>query len=285
MAVRREERRPREKLHFWGPAQRRRVILFGLLGPFMPAMSALDAQGREAALRSLLVRATKLTAIFSLLVAGLLWLNGRALIALWVGERFVGSYAIALVLVVGYAVALAQSPGVVFLQARGRHQIVGWWTVGEGLANVLLSIVLARPLGVFGVALGTAIPMLVIKLTVQPWYVMRTAGLSSRQYLGQSLFRPSAAGIAYFGAIYLVVGETPPHLMALVLRVALQAVGFAILVFAFVANDEDRKLVLEKVEGWRKAGEGRSEGQARTSRTGANDQRVYARGSMGSGPA
>ena len=62
--------------------------------------------------------------------------------------------------------------------------------LAEGVVNLALSLWLVKSLGIFGVALGTFIPMLVTKLIVQPLYVCRVSFIPYGEYmreLGRSL--------------------------------------------------------------------------------------------------
>jgi O-antigen/teichoic acid export membrane protein len=168
-----------------------KLVIFAALGPLMPLMSALDGQQRQRELRQLFITGTRLTALLTGGLAGLLWLDGEAVITLWIGPDFTESYWLALILAVGFGISLAQSPSVVVLQARARHHVVGVWTLLEGVANVLLSVYWARRYGLVGVALGTIVPMLCVKILVQPAYTLRTLQIPWRTYLGSAFARPA----------------------------------------------------------------------------------------------
>ena len=84
---------------------------------------------------------------------------------------------------VGYVVNFSQSPAVVLLIAKGRHKDLGWWSLAEGLANLILSIYWATKYGVIGVAWGTVVPMVITKLVVQPILVARHSAIRIPEYL------------------------------------------------------------------------------------------------------
>jgi O-antigen/teichoic acid export membrane protein len=69
----------------------------------------------------------------------------------------------------------------------------------EALANLLLSVALARPLGVEGVALGTALPNVIANLAVAV-YVCRALRVGVVDYGRQAFLKPAAlaAGLAAF---------------------------------------------------------------------------------------
>ncbi|MBD3242858.1 MAG: oligosaccharide flippase family protein [Chitinivibrionales bacterium] len=153
------------------------------VGVVTPRFARLDGTQRHQEMRRLFRR--------SLYVGGLLAFGGgmmaavfgRAFIALWVGDGFQAAVPVLWVLLASYTLGLAQSSGYGLMLARDRHRVFARIMVIEAMANVALSIVLAPRLGILGVALGTAIPMLVVKLLVQPIYVCRVARVSLREYV------------------------------------------------------------------------------------------------------
>jgi O-antigen/teichoic acid export membrane protein len=172
--------------------------------PLMSRMAALEADRKTAELRDLFLRSTRFTSIMSFSLAGLLLLNGRAVLKLWVGEEFVPSFDLVVILVIPYAVALAQLPSVSAIYACGRHRPMAVWTALEGVLNLALSIYLGQRLGLLGVALGTAVPMLFVKLFVQPWFTLRLLRVSSTVYLRESIGRPLLITTVWLGLCFVL---------------------------------------------------------------------------------
>jgi peptidoglycan biosynthesis protein MviN/MurJ (putative lipid II flippase) len=69
------------------------------------------------------------------------------------------------------------------MYAVNKHYYYAIAIIIEAVANLLLSIILVFRCGILGVALGTLIPMLIIRVCVMPLYVSRVAGLDLREYL------------------------------------------------------------------------------------------------------
>jgi O-antigen/teichoic acid export membrane protein len=181
-----------------------RQILLAVASPLMGVMGELDGQSRQQELKEFLLRATRTTALLSLFLGSMLFLNGKTLIRLWVGESLLSSYPILLILLAGYVLALAQQPSADVLIVKARHRLRGWWTLAEGMANLLLSIYWARRYGLIGVALGTAVPMLVAQILIQPWYALRVVELSARRYVKDALARPAIACAIFLAFCRLV---------------------------------------------------------------------------------
>src|SRR5205823_10364205 len=120
----------------------------------------------------------------------LLLVNGKSLIRLWVGSSLVSSYSLVVVLALAYMVQLSQHTTLLVSVARVRHALLGWWNIVEGIANVLLSLYWASKWGLMGVALGTAVPMIISKIVIQPYYALRAVRVSARQSFQEGLARP-----------------------------------------------------------------------------------------------
>ncbi len=147
-----------------------------------PRFATLDGIGDREQLRKLFLRSLSVAAVLSCAAGTLGMVLGRSFIALWVGPRFSGAAVVLHILVPCYALALAQNTGISVMYALRKHHFFAVACVVEGLANVALSIYLAPRFGIAGVAMGTALPMLAMKLLAQPVYVSRIVGVSLSQY-------------------------------------------------------------------------------------------------------
>lgn len=70
------------------------------------------------------------------------------------------------------------------------HKSLAYVVLMEGIANVILSVVLVRPLGIVGDALGTAIPLLCTSLFFLPRHMCRQLKFPIRQFLVEAYFFP-----------------------------------------------------------------------------------------------
>jgi O-antigen/teichoic acid export membrane protein len=165
-------------------------------------------------------------ALLSILGGVLLLVDGRALLRIWVGEEFLSAYPLLAVLTVGYMINLAQHPSLLIVIAKGRHGPLGWWSIAEGVANIILSIVWGMSHGLLGVAMGTIVPMLVVKIIIQPWYALSAAEVSAWEYLGRGLGRPLMVGLLFVVVTWKISisAETTAPLFAAM-------VGFHVVIF------------------------------------------------------
>jgi O-antigen/teichoic acid export membrane protein len=199
-------------------------------------------------IRKMLRLATKVATLLSTVVTVSFILYGRVFIAQWMGPSYVDAYWPAVILVSALFTDLAQQPSVSYLLGVSRHRYLAFQTLGEGIANLLLSMYWARQYGMVGVALGTLVPMVIAKLFLQPAYVCRQTGIPLQEYyvgvLGKSAMVPASLGIVTWWFLFRSF-----HLSSLwrvCAVVVLQAALSALASFFFVLERDDRHRILNK---------------------------------------
>jgi O-antigen/teichoic acid export membrane protein len=171
-----------------------------------PAVSALEARGDGAAIRAVFLDSTRYVLWLILPVQLGLLLLGRSFLGLWLGPQYaVESYPTLVILTLPLSLALSQSVAVRILYGTGRLRRYAYGTLAEAAANLLLSVLLVRPFGIEGVALGTAIPNVIFNGVVGVC-VCRSLGVGLGEYLRRSFLAPCAAALLP-GAVWLAAAH------------------------------------------------------------------------------
>lgn len=148
-----------------------------------PRFAALDGAKERAKLQDLFLRSLSISALLAFGAGMLAIVFGGRFITFWVGEDFAKSIVILQILAISFAFALSQNPGIGLMYALNKHHFFAIATIIEAIANLILSILLVSKYGIIGVAMGTAVPMLIVKVFVQPIYVARIANVSIWNYI------------------------------------------------------------------------------------------------------
>jgi O-antigen/teichoic acid export membrane protein len=160
-----------------------------------PAVSTLEASGDHDGIRKVLLDNTR--HVLWLIVpveVGLLML-GRPFLALWMGEKYAElSFPTLVILAAPLALAIAQSVAARVLYGVGRLRWFARAMLFEAGCNLLLSLALAKPLGIEGVALGTSIPNLIMDVVIVA-AVCRMLGLGIGAYVRRAFLGPCVAGL------------------------------------------------------------------------------------------
>lgn len=163
------------------------TLMMALFGVLAPVFSRQSDTNESRALRQTYFFSTRLSIIVSSFIAFGLIVWGRPFISVWMGNKYADAYPVLVYLTLGCTFALWQNPSVQLLYGVSKHGIYAIFNLIEGIANLLLSLFLVHKFGMVGVALGTAIPMAVMKLFVQPVYVAKVTGIDLGGYIRNAL--------------------------------------------------------------------------------------------------
>jgi O-antigen/teichoic acid export membrane protein len=183
---------------------------------------------------TLLRRQSLAQGLVAAFVLGSTAILGPHFLRLWLHEPWIDqSVVIMQILLPAYFIALLATPGQAMLFGSGKLRGLTWLTVAEALANLVLSIALVYPFGIYGVAIGTAIPLAVFRGIVFPWLMNRDADFSLGAYWRMHVPAISVGivFVALCGAGLWLRVDTWPRLVATGLGML---VVFLLLVVTFV---------------------------------------------------
>jgi O-antigen/teichoic acid export membrane protein len=147
-------------------AEYQRLLCNQFNGLLFPVVVRFEARGDRDALKHTMVEGTRLALALVTGAAICLIGFGRPLVAAWMGPDFGAAVVPLYLLAVTGVVLVGQGPLGNVLLASGRQRLVAWTSLAEAVANLALSVLLGRRYGLLGVALGTAVPILIANLFV-----------------------------------------------------------------------------------------------------------------------
>jgi O-antigen/teichoic acid export membrane protein len=221
-------------------------LMIAVLGLLSPWFSHLLGSNDRQQIKRVFLFGTKMSAAIATIVASLLIIYGRPFIAAWMGSDYADAFWPLLLLTSAIFADVSQLPSVSYLYGVYRHKFLAYATLGEGIANAALSIYLARRYGMIGVALGTAIPMILMKLFIQPVYVCRHVGLSLREYYFGIFGRATGFTLlaVVIPAFFLYDTVAHPNLMVIGALVGAQVVIAVTAGYFTVFGKEERRAIL-----------------------------------------
>lgn len=175
--------------------------LTAVFGVTWPRLNKLQGAGNQAELQAFFLRASHITVAFASLLSGLLIGLAPLLIRLWIGDGYDQSATVLRILIAGYFLDFATNPGIGSLYATARHRYFAAQTTIEAIASLVLAYLLGVKFGMNGVALGIVIPITVIKLTVQPWYVARNLSIDLWGYWFRVIGMSTLATVVLAGGL------------------------------------------------------------------------------------
>jgi O-antigen/teichoic acid export membrane protein len=214
-------------------------VVSSLAQIFVPMSSQSQAKGDIDGLRKIFVVGNRACAFIIFPITAILTILGKSLIEAWVGQKYVAtSYPVLLVLLYPTTLMLAQSASGRTLWGMAKHRTWAWVVLAEGTTNLILSVILVRPYGILGDAIGTAIPLSCSMIFFLPRHLCRLLGIKVTTYLYRAFLLPLVLCVPMVAVLLLMRRWFIPHrlgelLIQLLIAGSVYAVG---LVWAFWAH-------------------------------------------------
>jgi len=211
------------------------------VGMLLPVFSRLHGAGNRGDLEQAFFFGTKLSCCLSVFIGLVLTGWGRPFIARWMGVGYEDGYLPLVVLSIAVLLDTSQRSSADLLYATFNHRFYAWTNCAEAVINLGCSLLLARPLGILGVALGTLIGAVVIRVIVQPWWVCKVSSLEYTRYMRfliGNLLRAVLIAVASLGA---TAWGLKPSFRLLIASVVCSAAIYAVGSWVLVFNRDERK--------------------------------------------
>src|SRR5580658_5259158 len=195
-------------------------MVMALAQNFLPLASQSEATGNIDRLRKVFLAGNRFCAFTAFPITVTLLLLGKSVIEVWVGKRYVAtSFPVLVILILPATLMWAQAASGRVLFGISKHRTWAFVTLGEGIVNLLLSIVLVHVLlpthgvigGIEGDAFGTAIPLACTMTMFMPWHLCRLLGIRMRTYLREAFVWPVLISIPLVGTLLLLRRWHRPH--------------------------------------------------------------------------
>jgi O-antigen/teichoic acid export membrane protein len=180
-------------------------LVVAMTTTFTSAASTYDAAGQTSSLLALYYTGTRATMVVSMPILITLLVRGGNFIGVWMGPQYSHTSGTVLaILAAALLFSLPNTPASSIALGISKHKTVAKWAIGEAVVNLSLSVVLARIVGIYGVAIGTLVPSLVVNVVFWPRYVTHLVKVSYRQVF-VSVWGPLfLSAVPFAAASYLV---------------------------------------------------------------------------------
>ncbi len=173
-------------------------LLMAIAMVVLPMASSLHAKGRHLEVRNAFLKWSKIASALVLMVGGYLLILGPAFLRWWLPANAYSDLSASLMQVLLLSLFLflpVRAVALPILMGIGKPKRAAVGLLGMGIANLGLSLILVRPYGLLGVALGTTIPGILFSV-----WLGRNAcsqlGLRFRDWTQYSFLRSSLAAVA-----------------------------------------------------------------------------------------
>lgn len=178
-------------------------------------------------------------------------------ISLWLGEQYLFPQSIVFVISLNYYLSGMRKPVLTFKDSLGLFWYDRYKPLFEAGVNLLVSIILARKIGIVGVLIGTSVSTLTTCFWIEPYVVFRFGfemplGQYFSKYIKYTLVS-IASGAATFGFLSLIAINNP--FLSLVVSMVVCAIVPNVVYLLFFSHLQEFKetlLVLQRIIASRK---------------------------------
>ena len=205
-----------------------------IIGVLTPLLSMQKSVSDHAGFERSYFAGTRVALASSVFIAFGMIAWSRDFVALWMGPAFTDVYPVIVILSLAVFLETSQATSVNALYASLHQKAYAALNISEAISNLVLSLLLVRPYGMIGVALGTLIPSIVFRGILQPIVVQRVLHIKIRD-TALIYLRTGLRCAAFLIVPYLItrfwLRPTYPHLIAVGNLIAvgiLSAIAYAV---------------------------------------------------------
>ena len=152
------------------------TAISGVLLPKVSKMIANNATNEE--LTNEMIKVGRIQYLIVFLMASGVTLVGKEFFIAWAGKEYITSYYIAIILIIPLCFPLIQNLGINIMQAKNMHKFRSVLLFAIAIANVIISIPLAKMYGGIGSAIGTSIALLLGNVLIINIYYHKKVGIN-----------------------------------------------------------------------------------------------------------
>lgn len=217
-----------------------------LNGVLFPVIVDSDTSQQQEKLQRILLQGTLLSLAMVVPISTTLFVLADPLVRAWVGPEMRGSVPVIQILAIAVAIRVGNATATTLLKGAGEHRMLAWVNLGTGLVNIVLSVLLIKPFGLPGVAVGTLVPIALASVFIVQPAACRRVGVSLSRAVNQSVL--PAVWPAFVVAAVLTVTRhiSSGTFLAVVLQALAAAVLYFALFFGFAITRKDRRYYIAK---------------------------------------
>lgn len=213
----------------------------GVLFPKVSKMVAANASDKE--LTNEFIKIGRLQYLVVFLMTSGLALLGKIFFVAWVGEKYIESYYVSLLLIIPLTIPLIQNLGISILQAKNIHKFRSILYLFVAIANIIISIPLAKYYGAIGAAFGTSISLIIGNIIIINIYYYKKAHLDILRFW-KEIIKMTIPNIIPISLMILFVKFTNMlGWTGFVVYGIIYCILYAIIAYLFVINDYEKELL------------------------------------------
>ncbi len=213
----------------------------GVLLPKMSKMVANKASNEE--ITSEFIKVGRIQYLIIFLMASAFVIFGKEFIIAWVGEEFILSYYVALLLILPMCIPLIQNLGLSIMQAMNKFKFRTIAMAVMSIFNIILSIFLAKIYGPIGSAIGTAISIIIVNIIIMNVYYCKVIKIDIIKFWNNIIKMTIPNSIPIFIILVLEHIVTLHGYINIIIFGGIYSIMYAFICYFITMNDYEKEIV------------------------------------------
>jgi len=223
------------------------TLIFACTGMLLPVFSRQYGTKDDEGIKKTFLFGTRISMHLASFVGFGLIVWGKPFIQRWMGPEYLDAFPCLVVLTLGQIFALWQSPSFGLLLATSRQKFLAAINSIEGICNLALSLLLVKPYGILGVALGTFFPAVIFKVAVQPIFVCRFSSIRYREFILTVARTGTIVCLALAVPLFISLRFRSPDYHSLAILGCVSFVSYFLIIWFCELSSTERKLLYNAV--------------------------------------
>ena len=213
----------------------------GVLLPKMSKMIAKNVSNKE--ITNEFIKVGRIQYLIIFLMASGFTLFGKEFIMAWAGKDFATSYYIAVILILPLCVPLIQNLGISIMQAKNMHKFRSILLALIAVANIFISIPLAKAYGGIGSAIGTSLSLIIGNIIILNIYYHKKVGINVIEFW-KSIIKMTIPMIIPIVAIVILMHFVTLHgYVNLIVFGGIYTILYCLTCYFLVMDDYEKNIV------------------------------------------
>lgn len=210
----------------------------------LPKMSKMIAKNTSSSdITDEFIKVGRLQYLIVFLMASGLTLFGKEFFIAWAGKEYVTSYYIAIILILPLCVPLIQNLGVSIMQAKNMHKFRSLLLFFIAIANIFISIPLAKLYGGIGSAIGTSISLIIGNIIILNIYYQKRVGINVIKFWKEIIKMTIPFIIPIVVILFIMNFITLHGFVHLIVFGSIYTLLYCIVCYLLVMNDYEKNIV------------------------------------------
>lgn len=170
-------------------------------------------------------------------------LFGKTFLFLWIGESFLDSFLMTIIIMIPLTFDLIEGVGAMILQAKNLHKIRSFIFIGVAVTNVVLSIILTKYLGALGCAISVGFSLFIGNVIIINIYYLKI-GIDVMTFFKNILKISMIVLLIFIPSLILSTFIQIDNWIEMLGGISLYTIVYVCVLWFFVLNTYEKELFL-----------------------------------------